>query len=382
MRFRKPDATLTVFLAIIALVVLWIGSGMLVREPPQPPQRPDPGVPVVAASHSTAKPVTRELVLYRDVEPVQIATLRARTDGLVESVVPLGTRVERGQPLVQLSADDREARLAYARAQVDAAQRDYEAARQLLQRGAGTQSDVRARLAQLEAARAELRTVELDLTNTQLPSPITGTVSRIIADVGAYVTPGGEILEVVDNDPLVAVVNVQQSAVGRVRPDMPAVARFIGGEQRDGVVRFVSPIADAATRTFRVEIHIDNSDGQMPAGLSAEVVIPVETVPAHRISAALVQLDAQGNIGVYSVDDSDRIAFLPINVVRARADGIWVTGLPEQIRIVTISQGSLGPGQQVRVQDTPPEYLQQLSGAPARDQVPTQVVPPAAAGAD
>lgn len=376
MRLRKIDPTLAVFLAIVLLVVLWIGSGMLGREPPQAQQRAEPHIPVVAASLSTAQPVTRELVLYGDVEPIQIATLRARTDGIVESVTELGTRVERGQGLVQLSADDREARLAYARAQVNAAERDHQAARQLLQRGAGTESDVRARLAQLEAARAELRTVELDLNNTRLPSPITGTVSRIIADVGAYVTPGGEILEIVDNDPLVAVVNVQQAAVARVRPDMPARARFIGGAERQGVVRFVSPIADAATRTFRVEIHIDNEDGQMPAGLSAEVVIPIETVPAHRISPALVQLDAQGAIGVHSVDDEDRIAFSPINVVRARADGLWVTGLPDQTRIVTISQGNLAPGQPVRVEQTPAIYVHQLSGATDTDELPAQPIPP------
>jgi len=124
-----------------------------------------------------------------------------------------------------------------------------------------------------------------------------------------------------------------------------------------GEVRFVSVVGDAATRTFRVEVEIDNSDGELPSGLSAEVTLPVETVTAHRVSPALGRLDEQGRLGVHVLDDEDRIAFLPVEVVRARGDGVWITGLPERVRIVTISQGSLAPGQQVDVTETPPEYL-------------------------
>ncbi|NMG39608.1 efflux RND transporter periplasmic adaptor subunit [Chelativorans sp. ZYF759] len=364
---RYFNATTLVFLGLIALVVVWIGSGMITREPIAPPERAQTRMPTVAASWSEAEEIVRELVLYGDVEPVQVAMLRARTDGIVEEVVSQGTRVESGDVLAQLSSDDREARLVRAEAQLALAERDFRAAEQLAERGVGPEAEAQARLAQLEAARAELRAIELEIGNTTLRAPISGTVNQIVAEMGAYVSPGGEVLEIVDNDPLVAVVHVQQAQIPNVRVGASARVKFIGGDQKEGRVRFVSPIADAATRTFRVEIQIDNADRELPAGLSAEVTIPFQSVPAHRVSAALGRLDEQGRIGLHILDEEDRIQFAPIEIIRARADGVWVTGLPERARIVTISQGTLRPGQQVNVQETPEEYLLGGAGSGASD---------------
>lgn len=354
---RFFNSTTLVFLAIVLLVVVWIGSGMIGREPAVVAERPPSALPQVAASVSQAQEITRELVLYGDIEPAQVAVVRARTDGVVEEIVRLGTVVEPGDALAQLSSDDREARRTRAEAQLASAQRAYDSAVQLFERNAGPEVNVQTTLAQLEAARAELQAVELDIANTAIVAPISGIVNRIAADLGAYVTPGGEVIEIVDNDPLMAVVNVQQAAVSGVRAGLPARVSFIGGEEREGTVRFVSPIADAATRTFRVEVEIFNPGGDLPSGISAEVVIPIDTVSAHRVSAALGRLDEEGRIGIHVVEDDNRIAFVPVEIVRADAGGVWISGLPESARIVTISHGALGPGQEVEVAETPPEYL-------------------------
>ncbi len=356
---RYINATTLVFVGLIVLVVLWIGSGMITREPITASTRPEPRIPTVAASWSDAEEVVRELVLYGDVEPTQVATLRARTDGIVEEVVSQGTRVETGDVIAQLSSDDREARLARSQAQLASAERDYRAAEQLAERGVGPESEAQARLAQLEAARAELRAIELEIGNTTLRAPISGTVNQVHAETGAYVTMGGEVVEIIDNDPLLAVVHVQQAQISNVREGMEARVGFIGGNVKNGRVRFVSPIADAATRTFRVEVEISNPDRELPAGLSAEVTILFHSVPAHRVSAALGRLDEQGRIGLHILDEEDRIQFMPIEIIRARADGVWVTGLPERARIVTISRDApsrsagRGPGDAGRVSHRP-----------------------------
>ncbi|MFC4726942.1 efflux RND transporter periplasmic adaptor subunit [Coralloluteibacterium thermophilus] len=342
---------------LVGAVVLWIGSGLLRRDTGTGAPPPGPRVPTVAASWSVAEPVVREIVLYGDVQPTQIAAVRARTDGIVEQVLEVGTRVSSGDILARLSVDDRQARLAQTRAQVESARGYYEGFRQLAERQLVAQSEAQTRLADLEAARAAMQSAELEVANTALRAPIDGVINSVIADLGDYVSVGGEVLEIVDNDPLVAVVNVQQGAVGRVRPGMRARVRFFGAEEREGTVRFVAPLADATTRTFRVEVEVPNADRAMPSGLSAEVAIPTEEVAAHRTSAAVMQLDEQGRIGLHVVDEDARIRFVPVDVVRARADGLWVTGLPERARIVTISQGMLADGQQVEVHDTPEGFL-------------------------
>ncbi|MFU8831086.1 MAG: efflux RND transporter periplasmic adaptor subunit [Wenzhouxiangella sp.] len=353
MRYNFKNPTFLVFLGIIVVVLIWLGSGMIGRGPdiePTPPGRP---LPTVATAWSEAEEITREIVLYGDVVPNQISILRARTDGVVESAVSTGTRVAAGEIVAHLSHDDREARLARARSQEASAQRQYQAILQLYERGVATETELNAQLAQLEAARADLSAIELEIANTALRAPIAGVVNRVMAELGSYVTIGGEVLEIIDNNPLLAVVHIQQATVDRVRPGMPAEVRFIGAEERTGTIRFVSPLADAGTRTFRVEVEVDNTDPQLPSGMSAEVVIPFETVAAHQVSTALVRLDEQGRIGLHTVGADERIEFVPIDVVRARADGIWVTGLPPRARIVTISEGALSPGQQVEARQSP-----------------------------
>ncbi|MCC5859115.1 MAG: efflux RND transporter periplasmic adaptor subunit [Ectothiorhodospiraceae bacterium] len=362
LRSRLLNSTTLVFVAIILLLIVWISSGMIGRDNAVPPERDPPAPPSVAASWSEAEPVTREITLYGDVRPNQVVVLRARTDGIVEEMTAVGAQLERGEVAGRLSTDDREARLTRAQARLTSAQRDYDSALELVEREFVSRSEVQARRAELEAARAELRAIEQEIANTTLRAPIDGVVNRIVSDLGAYVGLGGEVLEIVDNDPLLAVVHVQQGAVSRLRPGMDARIRFIGGEERQGNIRFIAPIADATTRTFRVEIEIPNREQALPSGLSAEVIIPTDTVDAHRVSAALIRLDDQGRTVLQTVDADDRIAFTPVQVIKARADGLWVTGLGDRARLVTISRGLLSPGQAVEVRETPEAYLQPAQG--------------------
>ena len=68
--------------------------------------------------------------------------------------------------------------------------------------------------------------------------------------------------------------------------------RFITGEERAGVVTFVGTSAASETRTFLAEIEVENEDGAIPAGISAEVIIPTGEVTAHFLSPSIVSLNA------------------------------------------------------------------------------------------
>ena len=97
--------------------------------------------------------------------------------------------------------------------------------------------------------------------------------------------------------------------------------------------------AASETRTFLAEIEVINEDGAIPAGISAEVVIPTGDVVAHFLSPSIVSLDTDGTLGVKTVNDKSIVEFFPITVVKAQIDGIWVTGLPEIVDVITVGQG-------------------------------------------
>jgi multidrug efflux system membrane fusion protein len=100
-----------------------------------------------------------------------------------------------------------------------------------------------------------------------------------------------------------------------------------------------------STRTFAVELEVPNPDGALPAGVTAEIQISGGTVMAHKISPSLLNLETDGTIGVKTLDDQDRVIFNPVAIARSQTDGIWVTGLPENARIITVGQGYVLVGQ-------------------------------------
>ena len=354
---RYLSSSTLAFLAILGFLAFWIGGGMLNRQPPEEAAPVEVAVPHVAASMSVAEEIVPRTVLFGNVVPDQTSILRARTAGIVEEVVRQGHVAEQGEQLALLSADDREAGVARAEAAVGSAERDYDAARQLRERGVTSEAELQSRFAQLESARAELRAAQLELQNTRLTAPISGTVSNVMAELGSFVDAGGEVLEIVRNDPLIAQIEVRQSEITSVALGQSAQVVFQGGREAEGRVRFIAPVATAETRTFRVEVEVPNPDNAVPAGLSAQISLAMDAVRAHRLSPALIRLDDAGRIGVFVVaEDGQTLRFAPVQIVQARAEAIWVTGLEDRARVVTISQGALSDGQQARVSDTPEPY--------------------------
>lgn len=354
---RFLNASVLVFVVIIALVAAWIGSGVLSREEPQATPRTERGPTSVGAGWSEAERIERILSLYGDLEPQQIVIVRARTTGIVEEVdAQRGSFVASGDRLARLSLDDRPARLARAEAELATAQRDLDAGMELLERGTGTRAAEQVARSGFEAARSALVAIRQEIENTEITAPIQGTVSEIIADVGTVVAIGGEVVEIVDSDPLIAVVRVPQYAVGRLTLGGEARVEIAGREMREGAIRFIAPVADAATRTFRVEIEVANPDRDLPAGLSVSVRIPTEEVIAHKVSPALATLDEEGEVGLQAVDEDDRVVFYPVEIVRAEAGGVWVSGLPERVRLITIREGPVSEGQQVLVRESPGRF--------------------------
>ncbi len=94
---------------------------------------------------------------------------------------------------------------------------------------------------------------------------------------------------------------------------------------------------------------MDNPGSRIPAGLSARVTIPVQTIAAHRIPASLLTLADDGAVGVKHVVNG-KVVFTPAEIVRADGDAVWVGGMPEKILLITRGQGFVAAGSEADVQ--------------------------------
>ncbi|WP_245675834.1 efflux RND transporter periplasmic adaptor subunit [Halofilum ochraceum] len=353
---RHPRPIGVTLLALVA--VAWIASGVITREPPEAPEAVGSEPMTVAVEERRAERVERIVALQGDVEPHQRIQVRAETAGQVaEWDVQLGADLDQGERMARLRMDDREAKRQEAIARLRDRQSERDATARLVEDGAAPPIQLDAREAEVAAARARLEAIELDIENTRIRSPIEGSLNRRIAEQGDFVSVGDPIAEVVDNDPLLGVVQVPQHQIERIEPGQSARLRFLDGRRADGRVTFVSRVARPGTRTFRVEVEVPNPGRALPSGISAEVEIPTEEVDAHKVSAAVISLDDAGRVGAKTVDADNQVVFHPIEVIRTAPDGVWVTGLPERIRLITVGQDFVSAGERVRPRTAEGEML-------------------------
>ncbi|MGJ3262479.1 MAG: efflux RND transporter periplasmic adaptor subunit [Salinarimonas sp.] len=375
--------------AVAVALVTWIASGYLIggAEPAREPvaagaaREPFP----VEVRRSTAEPVTRALLNQGEVRPDRTVTLRAEVAGrLAEIAAPEGTRVEEGDLVARIEAGDLPARLEEARALVEQAEADYEAALELEGRGVTTQARLRERFTALQSARATLERISREVENLTIEAPFGGIVNEVALDEGEFVTVNAPVATLIDNDPLIVAIDVPQQSIGDVALGRPAQVGFVTGRTAEGVVSYVSAAAQPETRTFRVEIRVPNPGAEVPSGISAETRIPIEEVPAHFFSPALLSLSSEGQLGVKTVTDEGRVAFHPVDIVQARAQGVYVAGLPDEVALITVGQGFVAEGEAVRAVEAqvvdateqPGASLPQ-DGLPAGE-IPTPQAPPPA----
>lgn len=353
-RSRKSKRQWAPWIAVGAAVAVvgWMASGMLNEAPPvqrTAPKATASKAVAVQIAVSEVSAVTRFIVSQAEVGPNRTAVLRAQTAGQVVALPQQrGTLLQAGDLVVELDEGDRPARLAQAEAVLIQRQRDYSAAQKLMKNNNVTEARLAENFAQMQAAEAAVKQIREEIADTRVTAPFEGSLNLLSVELGEAVTVGGELAQIVDNDPLKVHVQIPQQKIGDVRPEQQAAVRFISGAERTGKVTFVSATANQQTRTFPVEIEVPNPDRSLPSGTSAEVRLPTGDVPAHFVSPAIMALNTSGVLGVKTVDSDDRVQFFPVEVVRAETDGVWVSGLPDRVRLITVGQGFVNEGAKVR----------------------------------
>lgn len=167
-------------------------------------------------------------------------------------------------------------------------------------------------------------------------------------EIGDLVRVGDPVATLVDLDPLIVVGEVNERDIASIQAGGAGTARILDGEVLEGSVRYISAVADAATRTFAVELAIPNPEQRWQAGLTAELRLYADTVRVHALSSALLSLADDGTVGVKLVEDG-RVRFYPVVIVGSAQDGMYVSGLPESVEVITVGQGYVTEGQRVSV---------------------------------
>lgn len=335
---------------IVLLVVAWMLTGIGSDEQPVPQaQKSGEKVMDVRVKQQQAEEIERHVDVYGRTEPARTVTLKAETGGrVVEVPVARGEYAKKGTDLVRLDVRDRQAQLERARAQVTAARLRNEAEQKLQHESFASATRLADARAQFEAAQAELRRIEVDLGQTRIRAPFNGALQEQLIEVGDYVAPGDPVGTFVDVDTLIVTGSVSETERANLEIGSIATARLVTGQEARGRIRFIAPVAEERTRTFRIELEVPNPERALPAGVTAQIEVPAGTAVAHRVSPAILTLNADGEIGIKTVGDDGRVRFNRIEILKSTNNGVWVEGLPREANIITVGQGFVEPGDKVR----------------------------------
>jgi len=365
-----------VVLSLAAIVAIWrLSPGTEV--PLAAAQTAAPGVPVTAGT-VTAQDVPVFLNGIGTVQAYNMVAIKSRVDGQIVKVdFKEGQDVKEGEPLLQIDPRPFQAALEQAQAnkqkdeaQLVGAQLDLDRYEKLIGSGWQTRQSYdqqKATVGQLQASikgdEAQINTAKLNLSYSDIRSPIDGRL-------GAKLVDKGNLVHANDNAPLVTITEVKpifvsftlpQETLGDVRENhkgLPLVVYAYSGDGKkqlaEGKLTLIDNSIDQSTGTVHLKARFDNDDERLWPGqfVSLRVVLStrreVATVPAQTVQ------NGPNGYYAYVIKPDDTVERRAVDIASIQ-DGIAVVtkGLSPGERIVVDGQYRLTEG--IRVKPTAPQ---------------------------
>ena len=191
----------------------------------------------------------------------------------------------------------------------------------------------------------------VELNRTEVKAPFSGYIEKIVKP-GNFLERGQICATIIQLNPITFVAEVPESDINKVNEGQQVVLNLITGETIEGKLTFVSKSASSLTRTFKVEAEIENKNGLIRDGITSEMIIKTSKIKAHKITPSVLMLNDKGILGIKVIRDLEIVKFLPVTILEDSEDGIWVTGIPNQIQLITQGQGFVEDDQKVLVSNS------------------------------
>jgi membrane fusion protein, multidrug efflux system len=230
----------------------------------------------VSVTKPQKKSAQGELSFNGTLHAVNEVKVVAETQGKVLAVfIDTGTRVSKGDVLVHIDDELKQASFNTAQAAYDKSKSDWNRAQDLFVQKVIADADRQGAKLAFANAESQLLMARRDLENAKVRAPLSGVVTQKFVSVGSMLAGGAPVANIVDADELKLTIQVGERDVLKIRPDMSVKvdSDLYPNVSFSGRVSAISPKGDSAL-TFPVEISLKN-DPQRPLydGMSAKARI-------------------------------------------------------------------------------------------------------------
>lgn len=287
--------------------------------------------------------------------------LASQSSGAVSEIfVRESQEVKKGAILVKLDSSILEANIKAKKAMLDSylaeftkQQKDLQRADALIEKNSIAQSahdktyyTLEALKAEIESKRAELLSMNIQLSKMSIKAPYDAIVVKRNVDIGEWVSEGSSVLNIVDPKSIEAIVNVPTQLLGILKEGQRLQAK-IDANDVEASIKSIVPLADKASRTFPLKLSFDSRENLIE-GMRIDVEVP--TLKKQKV--LLVPRDAVikrfGNFVVFSVVDNKAV-MLNVNVINYTQNeaAILSDGLSEGQRVITKGNERIFPDMSV-----------------------------------
>lgn len=337
---------------LVAIAVLTAITKLPQRKKDAPPTEAPPVnvtvMPVIARPQ-----LADSFNLPAVIEPNRIVMVSAEVEGRIERVPPKeGDAVKSGDLLVQINADLIRPIFEVAQEQVKRDRIEFERMDNLVKDNATSKRDLDDARTKLAISEANLEEVRARLERTRIYSPTAGRLNDIIIEEGEYVQVGTPVAEVVDNDTVKVIVDVPERDISffSVGQEAEIFVNIKGREiSMTGIMSFISELADAQTRSTRVEISLENKKRLLRSGQIVLVRLTRRILKDAILVPLLAVIPMEEGKTVYVVN-SEEAQRRQVELGVIKGDLVHVkSGLESGDRLIIAGHRFVAPGQKVNV---------------------------------
>jgi len=292
------------------------------------------------------------------VEALEDATVSAEISGRILTIKERGERVEKGEVIAQI--DDR-----LIQAQYEAAKSGYELAEDSFNRLeslyadsiVSTQDYNNAR-AQRDQARSQLNQAEKQLQDARIEAPFSGRIEERFIQTGELINPGMPVVRLVNTDRVRIVSGVPERYSGEISEGSRVELNFraLNGESRESRVTYAGNVLDPETRTFAIEVELNNSGQMIKPEMVVDLLLDRATLNDVIIvpRTAVLRNETGESVFVASEQNGNKIARL-VDVQTGPASGPLVqivNGLEEGDEMVVSGVRNLSEGDELNILNT------------------------------
>lgn len=339
---NKSQLPFVIVSVILAIIVAWFSPISKTEETGSSTEElssVDPENTTVIVKQIVSEPFKRTLSLSGQSYPNDEFIVASRNSGTLYGLIHQeGDIVYAGDFLFGIRNDSLKAEYDNALLQLNEAENTFKNAEVLFQRSVYSQSKLNEVRIHLENKKQAFTSAKERLSELTVVSSHNGIIKKIHKTNTESITGNEPIVEICSVNPIVFKGFVSQFNYWKVQQGDLAKVILPDSSELTGFVSDLSKIGDENTRTFDVEVQVQNNGYKIPIALGATIELEYDSINAFHIPSSALIIDDDGAMGIHTVNLEKKVEFHQVEIVASDKQGVWIKAFTDKIDMIVSGQ--------------------------------------------